>query len=139
VAAVIPPCSVNGITLTIRKFTARNFTMNDLVETGTMPCELALALERQVLGSRNVLISGGTGTGKTTLLNILAGFIPNEQRLVIIEDTAEIQVRKDNLVRLEAARTERSARGEHPGAAEGHTPPSSRPDHFGRDSRRRGL
>ena len=104
VAAVIPPCSVNGITLTIRKFTARNFTMNDLVETGTLPCELALVLERQVLGSRNILISGGTGTGKTTLLNILASFIPNEQRLVIIEDTAEIQVRKDNLVRLEARR-----------------------------------
>jgi pilus assembly protein CpaF len=104
VAAVIPPCSVNGVTLTIRKFTARNFTMNDLVETGTLTRHLAAQLEGQVLGRENILISGGTGTGKTTLLNILAAFIPNEERLVIIEDTAEIQVRKDNMVRLEARR-----------------------------------
>jgi pilus assembly protein CpaF len=104
VAAVIPPGSVNGITLTIRKFTARNFTMNDLVATGTLTRDLAVRLERLVLEKKNILISGGTGTGKTTLLNILAAFIPNEERLVIIEDTAEIQVFKDNLVRLEARR-----------------------------------
>jgi len=104
VAAVIPPCSVNSITLTIRKFTARHFTMGDLVERGTLPADLATGLERQVLERKNMLISGGTGTGKTTLLNILAGFIPNDERLVIIEDTAEIQVLKDNLVRLEARR-----------------------------------
>ena len=104
VAAVLPPCSVNGITLTIRKFTARHFTMADLVETGTLPEPLGADLERRVLERRNILISGGTGTGKTTLLNILAGFIPNEERLVIIEDTAEIHVNKDNLVRLEARR-----------------------------------
>jgi len=104
VAAVIPPCSVNGITLTIRKFNSRRLTVADLVEIGTLPASLAEALEGQILERKNILISGGTGTGKTTLLNILAGFIPNEQRLVIIEDTAEIQIRKDNLVRLEARR-----------------------------------
>jgi len=104
VAAVIPPCSVNGITLTIRKFTARIFTMDDLVQSGTLPRGLAHELESQVLGRKNILTSGGTGTGKTTLLNILARFIPNEERLVIIEDTAEIHVAKDNLVRLEARR-----------------------------------
>lgn len=104
VAAVIPPCSVNGVTLTIRKFNARHFTMTDLVEIGTLPQGLARELERLVLGRKNILISGGTGTGKTTLLNILANFIPNDQRLVIIEDTAEIQLHKENLIRLEARR-----------------------------------
>lgn len=104
VAAVIPPCSVNGITLTIRKFNARHFTIDELVKMGTLPSILARELERSVLERDNILISGGTGTGKTTLLNVLANFIPNDQRLVIIEDTAEIQVSKDNLVRLEARR-----------------------------------
>lgn len=104
VAAVIPPCSVNGVTLTIRKFNARHFTIEDLIDIGTLPRALADGLKQAVLNRRNVLISGGTGTGKTTLLNILAGFIPNSERLVIIEDTAEIQLHKDNLIRLEARR-----------------------------------
>jgi pilus assembly protein CpaF len=104
VAAVIPPCSVHGVTLTIRKFTARNYSMDDLVAIGTVPDYFAQDLRRQVLARKNILISGGTGTGKTTLLNILAGFIPNDQRLVIIEDTAEIHIEKPNVVRLEARR-----------------------------------
>ena len=104
VAAVIPPCSVNGVTLTIRKFNARHFTIEDLIDIGTLPRALADCLKQAVLNRQNILISGGTGTGKTTLLNILAGFIPNSERLVIIEDTAEIQLWKDNLVRLEARR-----------------------------------
>src|SRR5712692_541144 len=104
VAAVIPPCSINGVTLTIRKFNTRHFTINDLIRTRTLPECLASELERQVLDRKNVLISGGTGTGKTTLLNVLTDFIPNDQRLVIIEDTAEIQVQKANLVRFEARR-----------------------------------
>lgn len=104
VAAVIPPCSVNGVTLTIRKFNARHFTIEDLIDIGTLPRALADGLKQAVLNRKNILISGGTGTGKTTLLNILAGFIPNSERLVIIEDTAEIQLHKDNLIRLEARR-----------------------------------
>lgn len=104
VAAVIPPCSVNGVTLTIRKFNARHFTIEDLIDIGTMPQACADYLKQAVLNRKNILISGGTGTGKTTLLNILAGFIPNDERLVVIEDTAEIQLHKDNLVRLEARR-----------------------------------
>jgi pilus assembly protein CpaF len=104
VAAVIPPCSVNGVTLTIRKFNARHFTMEDLIEIGTLPRSLADYLKQAVLSRKNILISGGTATGKTTLLNILAGFIPHGERLVVIEDTAEIQLHKDNLVRLEARR-----------------------------------
>jgi len=104
VAAVIPPCSVNGITLTIRKFNAHHFTIRDMVRIGTLTEELASLLEKFALERKNLLIAGGTGTGKTTLLNILAGFIPEEERIVLIEDTAEIQIQKPNLVRFEARR-----------------------------------
>src|SRR5579862_2693717 len=104
VAAVIPPCSVKGVTLTIRKFNARHFGIEDLIEIGTLPRSLADHLKQAVLSRKNILIGGGTGTGKTTLLNILAGFIPHGERLVVIEDTAEIQLHKDNLVRFEARR-----------------------------------
>ena len=104
VAAVIPPCSVNGVTLTIRKFNSRHFALADLIRTATLPESLASELVQLVLDRKNILISGGTGTGKTTLLNALASYIPNEQRLVIIEDTAEIQIQKPNLVRFEARR-----------------------------------
>lgn len=104
VAAVIPPCSVNGITLTIRKFNARHFSIRDLVRIGTLTEELSSLLDQLVAEKKNLLIAGGTGTGKTTLLNILAGFIPAEERVVLIEDTAEIQIQKPNLVRFEARR-----------------------------------
>jgi pilus assembly protein CpaF len=104
VAAVIPPCSINGVTLTIRKFNAQHFSIDDLVRIGTLPQSLASELENHVIQHRNILISGGTGTGKTTLLNILAGYIPNDQRVVIIEDTSEIQIHKSDLVRFEARR-----------------------------------
>lgn len=104
VAAVIPPCSVNGVTLTIRKFNSRHFAIADLIRTTTLPESLASELIRHVLERENILISGGTGTGKTTLLNALAAYIPDVQRLVIIEDTAEIQIQKPNLVRFEARR-----------------------------------
>ena len=102
VAAVIPPCSLNGVTLTIRKFNARHFTVSDLVEAGTLERWLANQLEDYVLARENILISGGTGTGKTTLLNVLAKFIPEDERILLIEDTAEIQINHQNLVRLEA-------------------------------------
>src|SRR5713226_6973618 len=92
VAAVIPPCSIHGITLTIRKFNAGHFTIEDLINIGTLTAELAEMIRGQVESRSNILISGGTGTGKTTLLNILTGFIPDEERIVLIEDTAEIQV-----------------------------------------------
>lgn len=104
VAAVIPPCSVNGVTLTIRKFNSRHFALADLIRTATLPESLASELIRQVEERKNILISGGTGTGKTTLLNALASYIPDDQRLVIIEDTSEIQFQKPNLVRFEARR-----------------------------------
>ena len=102
VAAVIPPCSLNGVVLTIRKFNARNFGIEDLIRVGTITKEIAGILETAVGNRENILISGGTGTGKTTLLNILARFIPAHERILIIEDTAEIQISSPNLVRFEA-------------------------------------
>jgi pilus assembly protein CpaF len=102
VAAVIPPCSLSGITLTIRKFDARHFEIQDLIERGTLDRNLANRLEDYVLGRRNVLITGGTGSGKTTLLSALGKFIPPDERVLLIEDTAEIQLAQTNLVRFEA-------------------------------------
>lgn len=102
VAAVVPPCSLRGITLTIRKFNAKHFGIEDLIRIGTLTKALADILRTAVLDRKNILISGGTGTGKTTLLNILANFIPEYERILIIEDTAEIQINTPNLIRFEA-------------------------------------
>jgi pilus assembly protein CpaF len=102
VAAVIPPCSVNGVTLTIRKFNVRHFGVEDLVQAGTLERWLANQLETYVLARKNILIAGGTGSGKTTVLEILGKFIPSDERVVLIEDTSEIHMPQDNLVRFEA-------------------------------------
>jgi pilus assembly protein CpaF len=102
VAVVIPPCSLNGVTLTIRKFNTKHFTVDDLVEAATMERWLAHRLEDYVLGRKNILIVGSTGSGKTSLLNVLGKFIPPDERIVLIEDTSEIHLDQDNLVRLEA-------------------------------------
>jgi pilus assembly protein CpaF len=104
VAAVIPPCSLNGVTLTIRKFNSRHFTLDDLIRAGTLERPLANRLEDYVLKRKNVLITGGTGTGKTTLTGLLAKFIPEDERIVLIEDTAELHLPQTNLVRFEARR-----------------------------------
>ncbi len=102
VAAVIPPCSVNGVTLTIRKFNARHFGVEDLVQAGTLERWLANQLEGYVLARKNILIAGSTGSGKTSLLNVLGKFIPADERVLLIEDTSEIHMDQDNLVRFEA-------------------------------------
>ena len=102
VAAVIPPCSIHGVTLTIRKFNSRHFSIQDLVACGSLTEEFAGKLKSCVEARQNVLISGGTGTGKTTLLNALGKFIPDTDRILLIEDTSEIQLNKPNLVRFEA-------------------------------------
>src|SRR5947208_9641987 len=102
VAAVIPPCSLNGVTLTIRKFNARHFSIEDLIKAGTLERWLANQLETYVLARKNILIAGGTGTGKTTLLNILGKFIPPDERILLIVYTSEIQMNQYNLVRFEA-------------------------------------
>jgi pilus assembly protein CpaF len=108
VAAVIPPCSLNGVTLTIRKFNTRHFGIEDLIQAGTLERWLANQLETYVLGRKNILIAGGTGTGKTTLLNILGKFIPPDERILLIEDTSEIHMDQDNLVRFEARQPQNS-------------------------------
>jgi pilus assembly protein CpaF len=104
VAVVIPPCSIHGVTLTIRKFNSHRFKMNNLIEVGTLTERLAGELQDYVVERKNLLICGGTGCGKTTLLNVLTEFIPDHERIVLIEDTAEIQIHKDNVVRFEARR-----------------------------------
>jgi len=104
VAAVIPPCSLNGITLTIRKFNSRHFDMEDLIRVGTLDRQLANRLEDYVLRKKSLLICGGTGSGKSTLAAALARFIPEDERIVLIEDTAELHLLQTNLVRFEARR-----------------------------------
>jgi pilus assembly protein CpaF len=104
VAAVIPPCSIHGVALTIRKFNSHKFKMKDLIAAGTLTAQLAEQLEEYVVQRKNILICGGTSSGKTTLANVLTEFIPNYERIVLIEDTAEIQIQKENVVRFEARR-----------------------------------
>ncbi len=104
VAAVIPPCSIRGVALTIRKFNSHKFKMADLIQVGTLTPELAAQLQEYVAQRKNILICGGTSSGKTTLANVLTEFIPNQERIVLIEDTAEIQIQKDNVLRFEARR-----------------------------------
>ncbi|MBW8863299.1 MAG: CpaF family protein, partial [Acidobacteria bacterium] len=105
VAAMFPPCAVAGPALTIRKF-GRRYTLENLVEIGTLSPALARRLVAAIAAERNILISGGTGTGKTTLLNALAARIPDGNRIVLIEETAEIHLDKPNLLRLEARRAQ---------------------------------
>jgi len=102
VAAVIPPCSIHGVALTIRKFNSHKFKMKDLIAVGTVTAGLAEQLEEYVAQRKNILICGGTSSGKTTLVNVLTEFIPNHERIVLIEDTAEIQIQKENVLRFEA-------------------------------------
>ena len=104
VAAVFPPCSVGGTTLTIRKFQTKFFTAEELVRIGTMTPQILAHARMAIARNHNILISGGTGTGKTTILNALAAFIPSDDRVVLIEDTAELQFDRPNLVRFEARR-----------------------------------
>jgi pilus assembly protein CpaF len=100
-AAVIPPVVRPAPALIIRKFSSRRFTVEDLIHRGTLTRELADYLAEQIVAGKTILISGGTGTGKTTLLNILAQSIPSEQRIVIIEDTAELSIQKPNILAVE--------------------------------------
>lgn len=113
VAAMFPPCSVAGPTLTIRKFTHR-YSIEELVEVGTLTPQIAAQLRAAIDGQKNILISGGTGTGKTTLLNALAATIPGADRIVLIEETSEIMIDKPNLVRFEARRAQAPLGSEAP-------------------------
>ncbi|HEV3060909.1 MAG TPA: ATPase, T2SS/T4P/T4SS family, partial [Vicinamibacterales bacterium] len=104
VAAVLPPVSLGGTTLTIRKFQSRHYTADELVRIGTLTPDQLDAIQQAMRARHNILISGGTGTGKTTLLNALVAFLPPADRLVVIEDIAELQLEAANVVRFEARR-----------------------------------
>ncbi len=101
VHAIIPPLALNGPTVSIRRFAADPLTHEDLIGFGTISKECALVLEGIVRSRCNVLISGGTGCGKTTMLNVMSAFIPPTERIVTIEDSAELQLKQDHVVRLE--------------------------------------
>ena len=102
VNAIIPPLSLVGPVLTIRKFAATPFTVEDLIRFGTATTEMFEFLEACVKARLNIFVSGGTGSGKTTMLNILSSFIPDDERIVTIEDAAELQLRQEHVVTLEA-------------------------------------
>jgi Flp pilus assembly CpaF family ATPase len=111
VNAVIAPLSLSGPTLTIRKFARIPFTIDDLVERATLTERSARFLRACVLGRKNIMISGGTGSGKTTTLNVLSSFIPISERIVTIEDSAELQLGQEHLVRLETRPANIEGRG----------------------------
>ncbi len=102
VNAVVPPVALDGSLLTIRKFAADPFTVNDLIAFGTMSPEVAELLDACVRGRLNIAIGGGTGSGKTTTLNVLSSFVPPDERIVTIEDAAELQLRQEHVLRLES-------------------------------------
>jgi pilus assembly protein CpaF len=102
VNAIIPPLAITGPSLTIRKFSRDPLTIDDLVQFGTLSHQAAAFLEACVAGKLNILVSGGTGTGKTTMLNVLSSFIPEKERIVTIEDAAELRLSQKHVISLEA-------------------------------------
>jgi pilus assembly protein CpaF len=112
VNAIIAPLSLKGATLTIRRFGKKRLSIDDLVRLGTVPPEAVGFLKAIIEGRLNVVISGGTGTGKTTFLNILSNFIPNDERIVTIEDAAELSLDKEHVVSLESRPANIEGRGE---------------------------
>ena len=112
VNAIIPPLAVDGPVLTIRVFAKDPFQVDDLIGLGTLTPRVADLLNSVVEGKLNILVSGGTGTGKTTLLNVLSGFIPEDERIVTIEDSVELQLRQRHVIRLESRPPNVEGRGE---------------------------
>lgn len=112
VNAVIPPISLVGPTLTIRKFSKDPITVEQLIEWGTITPEAVEFLKACVIAAINMVVSGGTGSGKTTMLNILSGYIPNDERIVTIENAAELQLRQEHVVTLESRPPNIEGRGE---------------------------
>src|ERR1041384_3250638 len=111
VNAIIPPLALKGAVLTVRKFAEDPYTAKDLVNFGTFSLDFVHVLEACVRGKLNVLISGGTGTGKTTLLNVLSSFIPERERILTIEDAAELQLQQPHVVSLEARPSNAEGKG----------------------------
>jgi pilus assembly protein CpaF len=111
VNAVIPPLAVDGSALTIRKFAADPLTVNDLISFGSLSPQTAAFLDACVRGRLNIIVSGSTGAGKTTTLNVLSSFIPDDERIVTIEDAAELQLKQEHVVRLESRPANIEGRG----------------------------
>jgi len=112
VNAIIPPLAVNGPALTIRKFGKDPLTVQNLIALGSLSPEMAELLQACVLARMNIIVSGGTGTGKTTLLNVLSSFIPADERIVTIEDAVELQLQQDHVIRLESRPRNIEGKGE---------------------------
>lgn len=102
VNAIIPPLAFSGPTLTIRKFGREPLTVQDLLVKGSLSPQMVVLLQAAVEAKLNILVSGGTGTGKTTLLNVLSSFVPSDERIVTVEDAVELQLQQDHVVRLES-------------------------------------
>jgi pilus assembly protein CpaF len=114
VHAIIPPLALDGSTLTIRKFAKKKLTVADLIEFGAMSRQMAEFLETMVKNRANILVSGGTGSGKTTLLNVLSNFIPDGERIVTVEDSAELRLNTEHVIRLEARPANIEGKGDVP-------------------------
>lgn len=112
VNAIIPPLALNGPTVTIRKFSKDPFKIDDLVNFGTVTRDMAIFLEACVKAKLNIFVSGGTGSGKTTTLNVLSSFIPNNERIITIEDAAELQLGQEHIVSLESRPPNLEGKGE---------------------------
>jgi len=112
VHVVLPPLSRNGISVTIRKHFSKTFTLQDMIDNGTLTQEAADFLEQCTLHRKNFIVSGGTGTGKTTLLNVLSSLIPEGDRIIVIEDSAELQIQQEHVVSLESRAPDRKGKGE---------------------------
>ena len=114
VNVIVPPLAVHGPCLTIRRFAEEPYTVADLINFGSLSDDLAVLLEACVRGKLNVLVSGGTASGKTTLLNVLSRFIPEHERIITVEDAAELQLQQPHVVTLEARPANAEGRGEVP-------------------------
>mgnify|MGYP000274373371 FL=1 len=110
--AIIPPLSLTGPVITIRKFSKKTNSVDDLIRMGTLTANMALFLQACVRAKLNIIISGGTGTGKTTLLNILSGFIDDEERIITIEDAAELRLHQSHVISLETRMVNYEGEGE---------------------------
>ena len=122
VNAIIPPLSLKGPTLTIRKFARDPYTMDDLINFNSLTPQAGQFLGACVKGKLNVLISGGTGTGKTTMLNAMSAFVPGDERIVTIEDAAELQLQQEHVITLESRRRTSRARARFASASSSATP-----------------
>lgn len=109
---VIPPIAMKGVTITIRKFFQEKLSIDDLIKFGTISKQAAVFLEGLVKARANIIISGGTGSGKTTTLNIVSNFVPNDERIITIEDSAELQLNNDHVVKLESRPANAEGQGE---------------------------